>query len=63
MIRETAPRGAMSSAVVTRSPAVWKEWPEPGRELGLIVSELTDLPPSLAEETEGFLTRLRCGPV
>ncbi len=49
--------GDLLSAVVTRSPAVWNEWPELGRELGVIVSELTDLPPSLTQETAGFLAR------
>jgi hypothetical protein len=49
--------GDLLAAVLTRSPAVWKERPELGRELGAIVSELTDLPPSLMMETAGFLAR------
>ncbi|MER5753740.1 contact-dependent growth inhibition system immunity protein [Streptomyces sp. NPDC002088] len=49
--------GDLLSAVLTRSPAVWKERPELGRELGVVVSELTDLPPSLMQETARFLTR------
>jgi hypothetical protein len=49
--------GDLLSAVVTRSPAVWNEWPELGRELGVIVSELTDPPPSLLQEIKRFLAR------
>ncbi len=49
--------GDLLSAVVTRSPAVWNAWPELGRELGVIVSGLTDLPPSLVRATRGFLAR------
>ncbi|MFK0114251.1 contact-dependent growth inhibition system immunity protein, partial [Streptomyces sp. NPDC091217] len=49
--------GDLLSAVVTRSPAVWNEWPELGRELGVILSELTDLSPSLTRETASFLAR------
>ncbi|WRY93166.1 contact-dependent growth inhibition system immunity protein [Streptomyces longwoodensis] len=49
--------GDLLSAVVTRDPAVWNERPELGRELGVIVSGLTDLPPSLAREAAGFLAR------
>ncbi|MGW0578108.1 contact-dependent growth inhibition system immunity protein [Streptomyces sp. NPDC002920] len=49
--------GDLLSAVLTRSPAVWKECSQLGRELGVIVSELTDLPPSLTQETARFLAR------
>lgn len=47
--------GDLLSVVVTRSPAVWNEWREPGQELGVIVSGLTDLPPSLTQEAGRFL--------
>ncbi|MGY5121969.1 contact-dependent growth inhibition system immunity protein [Streptomyces sp. 900105755] len=53
--------GDLLSAVVTRSPAVWNEWPELGRELGAIVSELTGLSPSLTRETASFLARRMSG--
>lgn len=53
--------GDLLSAVVTRSPAVWNEWPELGRELGAIVSELTGLSPSLTRETASFLARQMSG--
>ncbi|NKQ28691.1 contact-dependent growth inhibition system immunity protein [Streptomyces galbus] len=49
--------GDLLSAVVTRSPAVWNEWPELGRQLGVIVSGLTHLPPSLTQEAGRFLAR------
>lgn len=49
--------GDLLAAVLTRSPAVWNEWSELGRELGVIVSELTDLPQSLMQETARFLAR------
>lgn len=49
--------GDLLSAVLTRSPAVWKEWPELGRELAVIVSELTDLTPPLSQVTARFLAR------
>ncbi|MEU6030269.1 contact-dependent growth inhibition system immunity protein [Streptomyces tauricus] len=52
--------GDLLSAVLTRSPAVWNEWPELGRELAVIVSELielTDLTPHLSQVTERFLAR------
>ncbi|WP_328498887.1 contact-dependent growth inhibition system immunity protein [Streptomyces sp. NBC_00414] len=49
--------GDLLSAVLTRSPAVWKEWPELGRDLVVIVSELTDLPPPLMQEAARFLAR------
>jgi hypothetical protein len=49
--------GDLLSAVLTRSPVVWAEWPELARELATIVSELTDLPPSLLQATARFLAR------
>lgn len=49
--------GDLLSAVLTISPAVWKEWPELGRELAVIVSELTDLTPPLSQVTARFLAR------
>ncbi|WP_405985534.1 contact-dependent growth inhibition system immunity protein [Streptomyces sp. NBC_00872] len=49
--------GDLLSAVLTRSPAVWKERPELGQKLGVIVSELSDLPPSLNQEVARFLAR------
>lgn len=52
--------GDLLSAVLTRSPAVWNEWPELGRELAVIVSELielTDLTPHLSQVTARFLAR------
>ncbi|MFD6286752.1 contact-dependent growth inhibition system immunity protein [Streptomyces sp. NPDC060205] len=49
--------GDLLSAVVTRSPAVWKDWPELGRELVVIVSGLTDPPPLLMQGIARFLSR------
>ncbi|MER6557445.1 contact-dependent growth inhibition system immunity protein [Streptomyces sp. NPDC001027] len=49
--------GDLLFAVVTRSPALWKERPDLGRELRVIVSELTDLPPFLTQATAIFLAR------
>ncbi|MFJ8631601.1 contact-dependent growth inhibition system immunity protein [Streptomyces sp. NPDC093568] len=49
--------GDLLFAVVTRSPAIWNEWPELGRELAAIVSELTDLSPSLTQVTASFLAQ------
>ncbi|MEV7356966.1 contact-dependent growth inhibition system immunity protein [Kitasatospora sp. NPDC091276] len=52
--------GDLLSAVLTRSSAVWREWPELGRKLGVIVSGLADLPPSLMEKAARFLALLPC---
>ncbi|WP_420077882.1 contact-dependent growth inhibition system immunity protein [Streptomyces sp. JL3001] len=49
--------GDLLSAVVPRSPAVWNERPELAHELRVIVSELTDLSPTLPRETASFLAR------
>ncbi|MGC4987610.1 contact-dependent growth inhibition system immunity protein [Streptomyces sp. DT193] len=49
--------GDLLSAVLTRSPVVRAEWPELARELATILSELTDLPPSLLQATARFLAR------
>ncbi|MEU8517332.1 contact-dependent growth inhibition system immunity protein [Kitasatospora sp. NPDC048722] len=46
--------GDLLAAVLTRSPEVWSEFPEVGREVHLIVSELADVPPALEREVEGF---------
>ncbi|MGW5210674.1 contact-dependent growth inhibition system immunity protein [Streptomyces sp. NPDC004051] len=47
--------GDLLSAVLTRKPAVWSDLPEARRELGVIVSGLTDLSPPLVREVERFL--------
>ncbi|MER7674949.1 contact-dependent growth inhibition system immunity protein, partial [Kitasatospora sp. NPDC096128] len=47
--------GDLLAAALTRSPEVWSESPELGRELHLIVSALSDLTPSLRREVERFL--------
>ncbi|MFF1908587.1 contact-dependent growth inhibition system immunity protein [Kitasatospora sp. NPDC058218] len=47
--------GDLLAAVLTRSAEVWSEFPELGREVRLIVSELAELPPALKREVEGFL--------
>ncbi|PKT67119.1 hypothetical protein CW362_42245 [Streptomyces populi] len=47
--------GDLLSAVLTRSPGVWEEWPELGLELGAIVSGLADLPVPLSQKTARFL--------
>ncbi|GAA2824356.1 hypothetical protein GCM10010441_56040 [Kitasatospora paracochleata] len=47
--------GDLLAAVLTRSPEIWSESPELGREVRLIVSELADVPPGLKREVEGFL--------
>ncbi|MFC5957333.1 contact-dependent growth inhibition system immunity protein [Streptomyces pratens] len=49
--------GDLLSAVLTRGPVVWSELPEARRELDVIVSGLTDLPPPLMQEVERFLAR------
>ncbi|MFD7983840.1 contact-dependent growth inhibition system immunity protein [Kitasatospora indigofera] len=49
--------GDLLAAVLTRSPEIWSESPELGREVRLIVSELADVPPALKREVEGFLAR------
>ncbi|WP_217213693.1 contact-dependent growth inhibition system immunity protein [Streptomyces sp. AC550_RSS872] len=48
--------GDLLSAVLTRNSAVWTESSGLGRELRLIVAELTDLPPDLQQKVERFLT-------
>ncbi|MGW3513612.1 contact-dependent growth inhibition system immunity protein [Streptomyces sp. NPDC000994] len=47
--------GDLLSAVLTRNPAVWTESSELDRELRVIVSELTDLPPDLQQKVERYL--------
>ncbi|PWI09395.1 hypothetical protein DIZ27_16995 [Streptomyces sp. NWU339] len=47
--------GDLLSAVLTRNPAVWTGSSELDRELRVIVSELTDLPPDLRQKAERFL--------
>ncbi|MEU1160412.1 contact-dependent growth inhibition system immunity protein [Streptomyces sp. NPDC005921] len=49
--------GDLLSAVLTRKPAAWDELPAARRELGVIVSGLTGLPPGLAQEAERFPAR------
>ncbi|MCX4537958.1 contact-dependent growth inhibition system immunity protein (plasmid) [Streptomyces sp. NBC_00841] len=48
--------GDLLDAVLTRSPEIWSKSPELGRELRLIVSDLSDLTPNLKHEVERFLT-------
>ncbi|WP_328876409.1 contact-dependent growth inhibition system immunity protein [Streptomyces sp. NBC_00287] len=48
--------GDLLSAVLTRNPAVWTETSGLGRELHVIVAELTDLPPDLQQKVERFMT-------
>ncbi|MGW8877668.1 contact-dependent growth inhibition system immunity protein [Streptomyces mirabilis] len=48
--------GDLLSAVLTRNPAVWTESSVLGRELRVIVAELTDLPPDLQQKVERFMT-------
>ncbi|MFF1918603.1 contact-dependent growth inhibition system immunity protein [Streptomyces sp. NPDC058239] len=47
--------GDLLSAVLTRNPSVWAEFSELGRELRVIVSKLTGLPPDLQQRVERFL--------
>ncbi|MFE4053361.1 contact-dependent growth inhibition system immunity protein [Streptomyces sp. YIM B13518] len=47
--------GDLLYAVLTRSPEIWSTSPELGRELRLIVSDLSDLAPHLEREAERFL--------
>ncbi len=47
--------GDLLAAVLTRSPEVWSGSPELGRELRLILSELSDLTPFLKQDVERFL--------
>ncbi|MFK0017149.1 contact-dependent growth inhibition system immunity protein [Streptomyces sp. NPDC091027] len=47
--------GDLLAAVLTRSAEVWSEFPELGREVRLIVSELAEVLPVLKREVEGFL--------
>lgn len=46
--------GDLLAAVLTRSAEVWREFPELGREVRLIVTELADVPPALKRAAEGF---------
>ncbi|WP_327333116.1 contact-dependent growth inhibition system immunity protein [Streptomyces anulatus] len=47
--------GDLLSAVLTRNPSVWVEFPKLGRELRGIVSKLTGLPTDLQRKIERFL--------
>ncbi|WP_326667218.1 contact-dependent growth inhibition system immunity protein [Streptomyces sp. NBC_01257] len=47
--------GDLLSAVLTRNPSVWVEFPELGRELRGLVSKLTGLPTDLQQKVERFL--------
>ncbi|MFF4896546.1 contact-dependent growth inhibition system immunity protein [Streptomyces sp. NPDC001068] len=47
--------GDLLAAVLTRSPEVWSRFPGLQRDVRLIVSELTDVPPALEREVERFL--------
>ncbi|MEU1127057.1 contact-dependent growth inhibition system immunity protein [Streptomyces sp. NPDC005899] len=47
--------GDLLSAVLARNPSVWDEFPDLGRELRVIVSKLTGLPPDLQRKVELFL--------
>ena len=47
--------GALLAAVVSRGPEIWSESPELGRELRLIVAELSDLAPDVRREVDRFL--------
>ncbi|MDX3800048.1 contact-dependent growth inhibition system immunity protein [Streptomyces sp. AK04-3B] len=47
--------GDLLAAVLTRSPSAWTEFPELGRELRVIISKSTDLPPDLQQKVERFL--------
>ncbi|GGY31836.1 contact-dependent growth inhibition system immunity protein [Streptomyces anulatus] len=47
--------GDLLSAVLARNPSVWDELPDLGRELCVIVSKLTGLPPDLQQKVELFL--------
>ncbi|MGW4991736.1 contact-dependent growth inhibition system immunity protein [Streptomyces mirabilis] len=47
--------GDLLSVVLTRNPSLWAEFPELGRELRVIVSKLTGLPPDLQQRIERFL--------
>lgn len=49
--------GDLPAAVLTRSPEIWSESPELGRELRLVVSDLSDLTPDLKHKVEPFLAR------
>ncbi|MFG2697192.1 contact-dependent growth inhibition system immunity protein [Kitasatospora sp. NPDC048407] len=49
--------GDLLAAVLTRSAEAWSGFPELGREVRLIVSELAEVPPALEREVEGFLAR------
>lgn len=47
--------GDLLAAVLTRSPETWSKSPGLGRELRLVVSDLSDLTPDLKREVERFL--------
>ncbi|MFE5586173.1 contact-dependent growth inhibition system immunity protein [Kitasatospora sp. NPDC056531] len=48
--------GDLLSAVLTRNPAVWSESAQLRHKLRVIVSELVNLPPTLQQDVERFLT-------
>ncbi|MFE2813908.1 contact-dependent growth inhibition system immunity protein [Streptomyces nigra] len=47
--------GDLLAAVLTRRAEAWREFPELRQEVRRIVSALTDVPPALKREVEGFL--------
>ncbi|MEU5128642.1 contact-dependent growth inhibition system immunity protein [Streptomyces mobaraensis] len=49
--------GDLLAAVLTRSADVWKEAPELGREVRMILSDLADVPPAVKREVEAFLAQ------
>ncbi|MGY4905332.1 contact-dependent growth inhibition system immunity protein [Streptomyces sp. 900116325] len=49
------------AAVLTRSPETWSKSPGLGRELRLVVSDLSDLTPDLKREVERFLALQHAG--
>ncbi|MET7622490.1 contact-dependent growth inhibition system immunity protein [Streptomyces sp. NPDC005408] len=48
--------GDLLSAVTTRDPGSWSMFPDLARELGTVVSRLTDLPNELHRDATSFLT-------
>lgn len=47
--------GDLLSAVTTRDPGSWSIFPDLARELGTVVSRLTDLPGELQRDATSFL--------
>ncbi|WP_327180635.1 contact-dependent growth inhibition system immunity protein [Streptomyces sp. NBC_01334] len=47
--------GDLLRAVLTRNSAVWSAYPDPARQLTLIVGGLSDLSPDLRSEVERFI--------